>query len=152
MIILDTNVLSEPLRPAPDPAVVTWLDAQSIATLYVTAISLAEIRYGLAALPSGSRRSTLVTRFESEVAPLFVGRVLAFDEPAAAAYGTLRARMRADGRAIGDLDALIAAIASSRRFSVATRDARPFTDAGLTVIDPFGPPPVAGTARMEPRP
>jgi len=137
MIVLDTNVLLEPLRPTPDRAVVTWLDAQSITTLYVTAISLAEIRYGLAALPAGRRRTALVTRFENEVVPLFEGRVLAFDERAAGAYATLRARMRATGHAIGDLDALIAAIASSYGFTVATRDVRPFESAGLSVINPF---------------
>jgi len=147
MIVLDTNVISEPLRPAPDPSVVAWLDAQCITTLYVTTVSLAEIHYGLAALPVGRRRTTLTTRFENEVAPLFAGRVLTFDEAAAATYGSLRATMRAVGHAIGDLDALIAAVASSRNFGVATRDTGPFEAAGLTVINPFRGGAPEGAAR-----
>lgn len=143
MIILDTNVLSEPLRRAPSQYVVDWLDAQAIETLYLTTISLAEIRYGIAALPAGKRRSTLAARFDGEVLPRFRDRVLGFDEPAASAYGTLRARARANGLAIGDFDALIAAIADWRKFTVATRDVSPFEAAGVTVINPFDPEPHA---------
>ncbi|MBB2890640.1 PIN domain-containing protein [Flexivirga oryzae] len=137
MIILDTNVLSEPLRREPSPSVVAWLDAQAIETLYLTTICLAEIRCGIAALPAGRRRSTLARRFDREVLPRFRDRVLAFDEPAASAYGMLRAKARADGRAIGDFDALVAAIADWRKFTVATRDVSPFEAAGITVINPF---------------
>lgn len=135
MIILDTNVLSEPLRRKPSPAVVEWLDAQAIMTL--TTIGLAEVRYSIAALPAGKRKSTLARRFEGEVLPRFRDRVLAFDEPAASASGRLRAKARADGRAIGDFDALIAAIAHWRKFAVATRAVSPFEAAGVTVINPF---------------
>jgi len=137
VIILDTNVLTEPLRRKPSPSVVEWLDAQAIETLYLTTISLAEVRYGIAALPTGKRKSTLARRFEGEVLPRFRDRVLAFDEPAASAYGRLRAKARADGRAIGDFDALVAAIADWRKFAVATRDVSPFEAAGVTVINPF---------------
>lgn len=137
MIIVDTNVLSEPLRRQPSPSVVTWLDAQAIETLYLTTIGLAEVRYGIAALPTGKRKVNLAQRFEDEVLPLFRDRVLTFDESAAFAYGKLRAKTRADGRALGDFDALIAAIADSRKFIVATRDVSPFEAAGLTVINPF---------------
>jgi toxin FitB len=137
MIILDTNVISEPLRAAPDPAVVAWLDAQGAQTLYLTTISLGEVRYGIAALPEGRRKRTLHERFEGEVVPLFAERTLPFDEPASAAYAQLRARARERGLTLGDLDALIAGIAVSQGFTVATRDTRPFVAAEVPVIDPF---------------
>lgn len=137
MIILDTNVISEPLRPRPVPGVVAWLDAQVVETLYLTTISLAEVRYGIACLPKGRRRQLLNDRFEGEVLPLFRGRVLAFDEPATAAYAALRARARAQGRTLGDFDALIASIAAATGFTVATRDTAPFAVAGVSVVNPF---------------
>ncbi|MFT3877120.1 MAG: type II toxin-antitoxin system VapC family toxin [Propioniciclava sp.] len=137
MILLDTNVVSEPLRLSPHPGVVTWLDAQHPATLYLSAISVAEIRYGIASLPVGKRRTTLADRFERDVLPVFDVRILSFDEPAADHYAAMRAEMRSRGRAIGDLDAMIAAIALSRRLTISTRDTTPFLDAGLKVINPF---------------
>src|SRR5262245_58099992 len=91
VIILDTNVISEPLRPRPGPGVVAWLDAQAVETLYLTTISLAEVRYSIACLPRGARRNKLHDRFEADFLPLFHGRTLAFNEPAAAAYAALRA-------------------------------------------------------------
>jgi len=137
VIILDTNVISEPLRPRPSADVVAWLDAQVVETLYLTTISLAEVRYGIACLPKGGRRRTLHDRFEGEFLPLFHGRTLAFDEPATAAYAALRAQARAQGRAVGDFDALIASIASATAFTVATRDTAPFEAAGVAVVNPF---------------
>lgn len=137
MIILDTNVISEPLRSRPAARVVAWLDAQVIETLYLTTISLAEVRYGIACLPDGQRRQRLHDRFEGEFVPLFHGRTLAFDEPATAAYATLRGRARARGLAIGDFDALIASIATVTGFTVATGDTAPFLAAGVTVVNPF---------------
>jgi len=137
VIILDTNVISEPLRAKPGAGVVAWLDAQAVETLYLTTISLAEVRYGIACLPKGARRQKLHDRFEGEFLPLFHGRTLAFDEPATTAYAALRAQARAQGRAIGDFDALIASIASARGFTVATRDTAPFEVAGVAVVNPF---------------
>lgn len=137
MIILDTNVISEPLRPKPSADVVAWLDAQAVDTLYLTTISLAEVRYGIACLPEGGRRQKLHDRFEGEFLPLFHGRTLAFDEPATTAYAALRAQARTQGRAIGDFDALIASIASATGFAVATRDTAPFEAAGVAVVNPF---------------
>jgi predicted nucleic acid-binding protein len=137
VIILDTNVIFEPLRPRPSAHVVAWLNAQVVETLYLTAISLAEVRYGIACLPKGRRRQKLHDRFEGEFLPLFHGRTLAFDEPAATAYAAPRARARAQGRAIGDFDALIASIASAMGFMVATRDTAPFEAAGVAVVNPF---------------
>lgn len=140
MIILDTNVISEPLRPKPGAGVVAWLDAQAPETLYLTTISLAEVRYGIACLPEGRRRQTLHDRFEGEFLPLFHERTLAFDEPATIAYAALRARARALGSPIGDFDALIASIASVTGFTVATRDTAPFEAAGVAVVNPFESP------------
>lgn len=137
MIVLDTNVLSEPMRPSPERAVVSWLDDQAVETLYVTTITLAEMRFGIAVLPKGKRRDRLSARFENDVLPAFGDRVLSFDEPASAQYSQLRARARAAGAAVGTTDAYIAAIAAAREFSVATRDTAPFIAAGVRVIDPF---------------
>lgn len=138
MIVLDTNVLSEPLRQRPHAGVVAWLDAQAVETLYVTTVSVAELRFGVAALPEGKRRQALHDRIEGEVLPAFAMRILSFDEDATVAYAALRAEARAAGQAIGDFDALIAAIARTRGFAVAARDTAPFRVAGVAVIDPFG--------------
>lgn len=137
MIILDTNVVSEPLRPTPDNRVIAWLDKQVVETLYLTSISLAEVRLGIAALPGGARQRTLHKRFEDDVLPLFSGRVLAFDEPASACYAGLCVRARSHGKALGGFDALIAAIADAHQFHVATRHTGPFLAAQVPVIDPF---------------
>lgn len=85
MILLDTNVVSEPLRPATDPRVLAWIGAQAIETLYLSAITVAEIRFGIAAMPPSKRRDTLSRRLETEVLPLFQDRVLPFDLDAAQA-------------------------------------------------------------------
>jgi toxin FitB len=137
MILLDTNVISEPLKLAGDVGVLTWIDAQSIETLYLSTISLAELRFGIAALPPGKRKDTLHASFEQRILPLFVGRILAFDAAASEAYAVLRARARAQGQAIATADGYIAATAASHGLMVATRDASPFEAAGLTVINPW---------------
>lgn len=140
MIILDTNVISDPLRQMPHPALAAWLDAQQIETLYLTTISVAEVRFGIALLPPGRRRTILHDRFENTVLPEFAGRVIDFDIEASAAYAGLRADARRQGRAIGHFDALIAGIALSRGFAVATRDTSPFVAANVEVIDPIAGP------------
>lgn len=137
MIILDTNVVSELMRSSPHPGVVGWVDRQHDVTLFLTTITLGEIRFGIAALPPGRRRDALRETFEASILPMFGGRVLSFDEPASAAYAEIRADARERGRAIGDVDAMIAAIAREHRFAVATRDVAPFEAAGVSVIDPF---------------
>lgn len=137
MIVLDTNVVSELMRSAPQPDVVRWVDRQDDLTLYLTTITLAEVRVGITARPEGRRRNALDDAFETRILPMFGSRVLAFDEPASSAYARVRADARARGRAIGNIDAMIAAIAQSRRFTVASRDVAPFEAAGVPVIDPF---------------
>lgn len=137
MILLDTNVVSEPLRPAGDAAVLAWLDAQAVETLYLSAISLAELRFGIAVLPAGRRKEALHTSLEQRVVPLFGDRILPFDAAASEAYAALRASARTAGKAIGTVDGFIAAIAAARGFAVATRDRGPFEAAGLSVINPW---------------
>ncbi len=137
MILLDTNVVSEPLRPDPDPRILAWIDAQAIETLFLSAVTVAELRFGIASLPPGRRRETLHRRVEAEVLPLFERRVLAFDLNASRAYADLMARARESGRAIGRADGYIAATAAAHGLTVATRDTSPFKSAGLCTINPW---------------
>jgi toxin FitB len=137
MILLDTNIVSEPLKMAGNLNVLAWIDAQIIETLYLSTICLAELRYGVAALPAGKRRDTLHTSLETRILPLFAGRILSFDEAASQQYAQLRAYARAAGHAIAPADGYIAAIAATHKLTVATRDTSPFLAAGLKVINPF---------------
>jgi len=137
MILVDTNVVSEPMQPAPNTSVIAWLDAQVIETLYLSAITVAELRFGVADLPEGKRKAGLRLRLEDEILPLFEGRILPFDLAASAAYADLMAEARTRGRAIGKADGFIAATAASQGFAVATRDVTPFQAAGLHVINPW---------------
>jgi predicted nucleic acid-binding protein len=137
MILLDTNVVSEPLRAVGDPSVLAWIDAQNIETLYLAAISVAELRFGIAAMPAGKRRETLQTSLERRVLPLFAGRILSFDAAASSAYAEIRARARAQGMAIATADGYIAATAAANGLTVATRDTAPFEAAGLEIINPW---------------
>lgn len=140
MILLDTNVVSEPLKLAGHPGVLAWLDAQLIETLYLSTISLAELRFGIAALPEGKRKDTLNNSLEQRILPLFAGRILSFDEATSKAYGELRAFAQSQGKAIAPADGYIAATAICSRLMVATRDTGPFEAAGLQVINPWGLP------------
>jgi len=137
MILVDTNVISEPLQPIPDRRVVDWMDAQAIETLFLSAITVAELRFGVAVLPAGKRRDRLAARLEQEVLPLFADLILPFDLAASQSFATLMASARAKGETIGKADGFIAAIAASHGFAVATRDTAPFVAAGLSVIDPW---------------
>ncbi len=137
MILLDTNVVSEPLRHAPSARVIEWIDAQPLETLYLSAITVAELRTGVALLPAGKRRASLHDDLEKRVLPLFVGRVLPFDMACTNAYAELMAKARAAGLAVGTADGYLAASAAANGFTVATRDTRPFQAVGLEVIDPW---------------
>lgn len=137
MILLDTNVVSEPMRPRPDPGVLGWLDAQVAETLYLSTVSLAELLLGVESLPAGKRRKALAAALDEQIVALFGGRMAPFDAPAAESYPGVVMRARRRGHLISVADAQIAAIAASRRFSVATRDAAPFQAAGISVIDPW---------------
>lgn len=137
MIVLDTNVVSEPLRPEPDPRVVAWLDAQHVETLYLTAVTLAELRYGVAALPAGRRRDALGTQLESTTLPLFAGRILPLDDAASAAYALVQSEARAAVRPLGAMDGLIAAICRASGHTLATRNVADFAGAGISLINPW---------------
>lgn len=139
MILLDTNVVSEPLRPAPDARVIAWIDAQPLETLFLSAVTVAELRAGVALLPSGKRRSGLHESLETRVLPLFAGRVLPFDLACTHAYAKLMTEARAAGLAIASADGYIAAIAAANGLAVATRDTGPFEAAGAAVINPWQP-------------
>lgn len=137
MILLDTNVMSEPLRHAPERQVIEWIDAQAMETLFLSAITVAELRAGVALLPTGKRRSGLQENLEKRVLPLFAGRVLPFDLGCTQAYAALMAKARGAGLAVATADGYIAAIAAANGFAVATRDTSPFEAAGVTVINPW---------------
>jgi predicted nucleic acid-binding protein len=137
MILLDTNVVSEPLRPAPEARVIEWIDAQPLETLYLSAMTVAELRTGVALLPVGRRRTNLHEHLEKRVLPMFAGRILPFDLACTSAYAELLATVRKVGSGIETADACIAAVAFTNGFTVATRDTNPFQATGLTVINPW---------------
>ena len=137
MILLDTNVVSEPLRQHPERRVLEWLDAQAIESLYLSAISLSELLLGIESLPAGRRRDALAKAVEELILRLFDDRILSFDIAAAEAYAKVVARARAHGHPISVSDGQIAAIAVARSLAVASRDERPFRAAGVTVINPW---------------
>ena len=137
MIILDTNVISEPLRPAPDRLVTAWLDRQATETLFLTSTSLSELLVGLELLPPGKRRNGLTAAMSELLLTVFAHRILPFDEKAARAYAPTMVRAQSAGHTISVGDGQIAAIAATHGFSVATRDTRPFAAAGAPVINPW---------------
>lgn len=137
MILLDTNVISEPLRRVPEACVIEWIDAQPLETLYLSSITIAELRAGIARLPAGKRRNGLHNSLERQVLPLFAGRVRPFDLDCTHAYSELMAKATASGLAIASSDGYIAAIARANGFIVATRDISPFKAAGVGVINPW---------------
>ena len=136
MIILDTNVVSEPLRPAPDPRVVAWLDRQAIETLYLTSVTVAELLTGIEVLPASKRKRRLRADIDAILTEHFDNRILPFDLEAARAFAELRALARRQGASISMADGQIASIARTRGFAVATRDVA-FSAAGIETIDPW---------------
>jgi predicted nucleic acid-binding protein len=137
MLVLDTNILSEALRPEPNAAFRIWLRAQPPASLFTTAITKAEIKYGIAILPEGKRRSTLLTAATLMFEDDFNGRVLPFDSDAADVYAAIAAQRRLAGQPISEADGQIAAIARSRGGRVATRNVRDFINCGVDLVNPW---------------
>ncbi|QGU33534.1 type II toxin-antitoxin system VapC family toxin [Thermochromatium tepidum] len=138
MMLLDTNVLSECMRPAPAPQVVVWLDAQTADQLWVSAISRAEIELGIALLPDGQRKDGLREAAAAMFAEDFAGRCLPFDAQAAIRYADIVARRTHAGRPITVEDAQIAAIALTHRLTLVTRNTRDFDGIeGLALVDPW---------------
>lgn len=136
MIVLDTNVVSEAMKPEPNAAVQEWLNDQMADTLYITSVTLAELLFGIGALPAGRRKDMLAQALEG-LLKLFRGRVLPFDAEAARRFADLAVMARAAGRGFPTSDGYIAAIAESRGFIVASRDTAPYEAAGLTVLNPW---------------
>lgn len=136
MILLDTNVVSEAMKPVPDDAVRGWLDEQAAETLYLSSVTIAELMFGIGALPKGNRKDKLASALDG-VMELFADRVLPFDIDAARHYADLAVKARAAGKGFPTPDGYIAAITASKGFVVATRDTSAFDAAGVEVIDPW---------------
>jgi predicted nucleic acid-binding protein len=137
MILIDTNVVSEMMRPAPSAAVENWMKMQPAAGMFISAITEAELRYGLALLPQSQRQRRLVSQVEAMLTEDFAGRLLPFDSAAAIAYARIAASRRLTGRPISHADAQIAAIAASRGATIATRNVTDFIDCGVDLVDPW---------------
>ncbi|WP_428376322.1 type II toxin-antitoxin system VapC family toxin [Lichenicoccus sp.] len=137
MILLDTNILSELMRVVPSPAVEEWLAGQPDASVFISAITEAELLYGVALLPAGKRRAALTAEVRGMLEEDFGGRVLPFDSLAAQAFAVLAAERRQAGKPISQADAQTAAIARSRGASLATRNVSDFHGCGIEIIDPW---------------
>ena len=140
MIVLDTNVLSELMRPTPSARVVAWIAEQPAADLFTTAITEAEIFYGVELLGKSKRRDALLAAAEGMFAEDFVGRVLTFESDAARHFARIAAHRRAIGRPISHADTQIAAITRAHGAKLATGNGPDFADCGIAVIDPWGAP------------
>ena len=137
MKILDTNVVSELIRPVPNPGVLEWVARQLTGDLYITVITEAELRYGVALLYPGRRRSALESAVLRMIDVCFAGRVLPFESDAAPVYAEIRAARRLIGRSIRELDCMIAAIARVNGAAVATRNVSDFEGCGVEVVNPW---------------
>ena len=137
MIILDTNVISEIMKPNPDPTLLGWLEAQDPSQLATTTVCVAEITYGLARLEPGQRRSRLEASFSQLLDRGLAGRIFSFDLSAAAQYGPLVANRQRHGRPIEGFDGLICAIALANQAEIATRNSTDFTNSGVTILNPW---------------
>jgi len=137
MIVLDTNVLSEALRPSPSQAVLDWLAAQDPLTVFVTSVTQAEVLYGVETMPAGKRRTSLQSAIEELFSEEFHGRILPFDEESARTYAKIVSAREALGRPISQFDAMIAAISRSRQAALATRNGGDFEHCGIRIINPW---------------
>jgi toxin FitB len=136
MILLDTNVVSEAMKPQPHPSVRDWLDAQAAETLFLSSVTVAELLYGIGALPGGKRKDNLSAALDGALG-LFGPRILPFDTSAARRYADLAVKARSAGKGFPTPDGDIAAIAVAHGFTIASRDTSAFDAAGLTVINPW---------------
>jgi len=137
VIVLDTNVVSELMRPLPDSAVEAWVADRAATTLFLTAVSEAELLYGVAIMPAGHLRDALTSEVEAMLQEDFASRVLPFDSDAARAFAEIAAACRAAGRPVSQSDGQIAAIARSRGMAVATRNSRHFEGMAVDLVDPW---------------
>ncbi|MGY3533163.1 MULTISPECIES: type II toxin-antitoxin system VapC family toxin [Bradyrhizobium] len=136
MILLDTNVVSEAMKPEPHPSVRGWLDAQAAETVFLSSVTVAELLFGIGALPRGRRKDRLAATLDG-VLDLFSARILPFDTAAARRYADLTVKARAAGKGFPTPNGYVAAIAAVQGFAVASRDTSAFKAAGLTIIDPW---------------
>lgn len=139
MILLDTNVVSEAMKPEPDLAVRRWLDEQSAETVFLSSVTVAELMFGIGALPKGKRKDKLTSALDG-LMDLFADRIVPFDTRAARHYAVVAVKARAAGKGFPTPDGYIAAIAASLDLAVASRDTSAFMAVGLTVIDPWTAP------------
>jgi predicted nucleic acid-binding protein len=137
MIVLDTNVISELMRPRGEPSVIAWMDQQQAGEVYLTAIATAELRYGVARLPDGRRKTELANRIQLTIEEDFAGRILSFDDNAAARYANIVRYREQRGLAISMADAQIAAICRHHSAGLATRNTNDFAHTGIDIIDPW---------------
>ncbi len=137
MIILDTNVLSELMRLQPNKSVVLWIGKHQVSSLFITALTQAEILYGLEILPKGKRRTTLKKVAKSMFEIDFANRILPFDSNATYLFATLAAKRKKIGRPISQIDAQIAAIALSQQAVLATRNVKDFDECGVEIVNPW---------------
>src|SRR3990167_1210359 len=137
MIILDTNIISELMKQAPSHAVIQWIDKENTTQLFITTMTIAEMTYGIEALPSGKRKHSLETSFDNVINEAFKHRVLFFDQLAANYYGKIMGASKISGKPLGILDGQIAAIARANDATVATRNIADFAHCGLSLINPF---------------
>lgn len=137
MFLIDTNVISELMRATPAPSVLNWFSTQDPSTLYLSAVTEAELRTGIAILPAGQRREVLKVALDATITEDFEGRILPFDTDAAKTYAEIASMRRAAGRPIADADCQIAAIARAAGAVVATRNLRDFEGCGVDLVNPW---------------
>lgn len=137
MVVLDTNVVSELMRPSPNPAIESWIADRPAASLFFSAVGEAELRFGLAIMPAGRRRDAFASEIEAMLREDFADRILPFDSEAARVYAVIAASRRVAGRPIAEADCQVAAIARSRGMALATRNVRDFEDTGIHILDPW---------------
>ena len=137
MIVLDSNVVSELMKPVISPAVIAWMSGQTAVELFTTTITVAEILYGVEIAPKGKRRDQLLEQAEATFAQDFAGRILSFDESAARMYGLIASARRSRGRPISVPDAQIAAIARAQGATLATRNTDDFEGCGVRLVNPW---------------
>lgn len=141
MIIIDTNVLSELMKPAERraPIVMQWMRGQQPKSIFLTTITMAEVLAGIAMLPDGEKRKAKQAIGEKIFSTLFAGRILPFDEPAARIYADIVTQRRIRGRHNAPLDVQVASVARAHGMAVATRNISDFEDSGIELIDPWSP-------------
>jgi len=137
VIVLDTNVVSELMRPAPDPNVIAWVDRQAVSDLVITAITAAELKAGVELLSHGRRRAAIAEQIEALLDETFAGSVLPFDVECSRHYGDIVARRTRAGAPIAAFDAQIAAVCRQHKATLATRNRRDFAGIDLHLVDPW---------------